>query len=98
MDRDQAILHAADFILCHPECYDFFCSEVPETETAEGCALAWIGFFLGMPKGTSYIDVAEEVHLPRDLASAIGLAYKDEFGMPWRDARRVAAWLRSQVL
>lgn len=95
MDRDEAILHTADFIEKHPERYDFFYGQVPESETAKACALAWLGFFLGMSWETYYYEVADATGLPSDLAKAVGLLNAGEFGMPWRDPKKVAQWLRS---
>lgn len=50
MNIYTAIMKAADWIEQHPALWDFYMVGVPECDTP-GCALGWIGFFLGLKAG-----------------------------------------------
>jgi hypothetical protein len=55
----QAILSAADHIEARPEDFDFGTGEVPRSCGTPGCALGWIGFYVGGYK--DYAAVSEGV-------------------------------------
>ena len=48
MDIYTAIMKAADHIEQRPELFDFKHSEVPDPCGTPGCAIGWIGYFLGV--------------------------------------------------
>jgi hypothetical protein len=55
MNVREAILRAADHIERQPEDYDFGVATVPTLPGAKGCALGWIGHYMGL-EGYSYTE------------------------------------------
>ena len=60
----EAIMLAASQIEGNPEKFDFMATEVPSTCRTPGCALGWIGHYLGMGSRTEYIS---HRHVPEKL-------------------------------
>lgn len=59
MNTYEATLAAADLIELQPLNYEFWNNEVPVHCNSCGCALGWIGFFLGVePRTSSQHEVA----------------------------------------
>jgi hypothetical protein len=48
MNIYNAIMKAADQVETHPESFDFWVNDIPERCGSPGCALGWIGFYLGL--------------------------------------------------
>ena len=63
MNIREAILKAADHIERNPEDFRFTQPAVPDQCGTPGCALGWIGYFLGEPEGLiwsyTHLDVSE---------------------------------------
>ena len=60
----EAIMLAANQIENNPAKFDFMATEVPTTCRTPGCALGWIGHYLGMGSRTAYVS---HRHVPEKL-------------------------------
>lgn len=89
-----AILAAAEFIVEKPEHFDFMKGRVPSSQRESGCLLAWIGYFAGIPAGTEFTCVAEEIGLPDEVGTAAGERFSE-----WVTYRPdlMAQWAREVV-
>lgn len=67
MDTRQAILKAADHIEANPDQFNYWVVGVPDCGSP-GCALGWIGYFLGFSVGASFWG---------NVSPAMGLASED---------------------
>lgn len=83
MNVYDAIMRAADHIEQNPSLFYFHSVRIPECGTP-GCALGWIGHFMGLEAGSGITHATNKLGLDRD----------DEFygrmrmvtgGKPWRE-------------
>lgn len=98
MNVRQAILNAADHIEQRPRDFDFMRCAVPADCGTPGCALGWIGHFLGMG-GADFKDVNARLGLETDelmgarqfydRMDALNNANPGE--MEWTDSSRICA-------
>jgi hypothetical protein len=58
----EAIMAAADHIERTPDAYGFFFGDIPKSRDCRACALAWIGFFMGL--SGEALDVARAIGCP----------------------------------
>lgn len=56
MNIYTAIMKAADLLERHPSLWDYHNVNVPECDTP-GCALGWIGFFMGRKAGSTITGI-----------------------------------------
>ena len=71
----QAILQAAEWIVAHPDLYDFGKAGIPRDGDC-GCMLGWIGYFAGMEPKTEVLHVSSEL---LGLENEHGLHCSDPF-------------------
>lgn len=68
----DAIMAAADQIEKRPKTFNFGISEVPRSCGSPGCALGWIGHFLGVWQAIAHGDVLTEVAIRMGLHGVRG--------------------------
>jgi hypothetical protein len=66
MNTREAILKAADHIERNPHLFRFSRTEIPDCGTP-GCALGWIGFFMGIEVGACILSTQPAIASDRDF-------------------------------
>lgn len=98
----NAIMKAADYIECHPKKFDFNEIAIPHCGSP-GCALGWIGYFLGIQgtiEGVCNAGISDS-HFYTAMDDLVGdNPARDEYGLkvtwgPWhKDAAICARGMR----
>jgi hypothetical protein len=69
MNIYNAIMAAANRIEAYPEKFDFWNNDIPQSCGSPGCALGWIGFYLGLRDKRSHAQSVVSRVLGTDAAS-----------------------------
>lgn len=105
-ERTKALKNTIEFLEKNPSAYSYMQGRVPTGEHSCGCALAWLGYFSGMPTGTTFTTVASRFGVSPDVADEIARkeGYYDNHPYaqdpnlpPWHFAEKAIDWLKTLI-